>query len=111
MRFKMTLSEKQRKFTKLVGMLISWAYEHGYELTFGDAYAHDGHMKGSLHYSRLAIDFNLYKDGIYLTDTEDYKELGQFWESLGTPEATTAWGGRFKKLDGNHFSIEHEGRA
>ncbi|MGO3686517.1 MAG: M15 family metallopeptidase, partial [Proteus vulgaris] len=41
----------------------------------------------------------------YLTATSDYKELGEYWESLGG-----SWGGRFKtRPDGNHFSLEHNG--
>jgi hypothetical protein len=33
----MTLSEKQRRFTRMIADLIVWAYAHGYELTFGEA--------------------------------------------------------------------------
>lgn len=110
----MSLGEKQRRFTKMIGELIAFAYANGYELTFGDAYRDTrlhgivGEKKGygaasSLHKSRLAVDFNLFKDGRYLSRTEDYVPLGIFWESIGG-----TWGGRFS--DGNHFSIEHEGR-
>ena len=98
----------------MVAKLIVFAYEHGYELTFGDAYR-DPRVHGSIgekksysaassvHKERLAIDFNLFKDGVYLTASEDYKALGEFWESIGG-----AWGGRFS--DGNHFSLEYQGR-
>lgn len=99
----MTLRKKQSKFVRDVADLIIFAYDNGYELTFGDAYAKSGHMPGSLHYIRLAIDLNLFKDGKYLTDTELFKPLGEYWESIGN-----TWGGRFN--DGNHFSVEHEGR-
>ncbi len=99
----MGLGDKQRKFTRMIGLLIEHAYDSGYELTFGDAYAHDGHMNNSLHYSRLAVDFNLFKDGEYLTKTSDHKLLGEYWESIGG-----SWGGRFN--DGNHYSLEHNGR-
>lgn len=34
----MTLGEKQRLFTRMVGLLIEYAYQNGYELTLGDAY-------------------------------------------------------------------------
>ena len=34
----MTLSEKQQLFTVMVANLIHWAEEHGYRLTFGEAY-------------------------------------------------------------------------
>ena len=114
----MKLSEKQRRFTKLVGLLIEYAYKNGMELTFGDAYrsleqarqnadAGKG-IVNSLHCERLAVDFNLFIDGVYQTDSEAYRELGEFWESLGED---CAWGGRFKRPDGNHFSIKHGGRA
>ena len=110
----MTLGQKQRKFTRMIADLIVFAYSRGYELTFGDAFR-DPRLHGELglkksyssassnHKIRLAVDFNLFRGGQYLTGTEDYAELGEFWESLGG-----AWGGRFN--DGNHFSLEHEGR-
>jgi len=100
-----TLGEKQRIFTQMIGQLIRWAYDHGYELTFGDAYRDPrvpyGHPK-SLHKERLAVDFNLFKDGKYLKETDDHRPLGEYWESIGG-----SWGGRFK--DGNHYSLEHGG--
>lgn len=110
----LTLGQKQRKFTKMVAQLINFAYKSGYELTLGDAYrdprvhGHVGVKKSyssanSLHKQRLAIDLNLFKDGKYLTRTEDHRLLGEYWESLGG-----SWGGRFN--DGNHYSIEHGGR-
>lgn len=110
----MTLSEKQQLFTKLIAQLILWADEKGYRLTFGEAYrtpeqaalnAKSGKgIANSLHTQRLAVDLNLFKDGIYQTDSAAYKELGLYWESLGG-----AWGGRFTRPDGNHFSLEHNG--
>lgn len=99
----MSLREKQSAFVRMIGQLIFWAYDNGYELTFGDAYAHDGHMPNSLHYIRLAVDLNLFVKGEYKTDTESYRPLGEYWESIGG-----TWGGRFG--DGNHLSLEHEGR-
>mgnify|MGYP003658985107 FL=1 len=99
----MTLGNTQRKFTKMTALLILYAYERGYELTFGDAWARDSHSDNSCHYIRLAIDLNLFKDGVYLTKTEDHTFLGEFWESIGG-----AWGGRFR--DGNHYSMEYKGR-
>lgn len=110
----MTLGQKQRKFTRMVADLIVFAYEQGYELTLGDAFR-DPRVHGpvgekksyssanSLHKERLAIDFNLFKDGRFLTQSEDHRPLGEYWESLGG-----SWGGRFN--DGNHYSLEHGGR-
>ena len=64
----MTLGEKQRLFTRLIGKLIEYAYGIGYELTFGDAYRSPEQAKlnaaagkgivNSLHCERLAIDLN-----------------------------------------------------
>lgn len=109
-----TLGQKQRRFTRMIGQLIEYAYQNGYELTFGDAYR-DPRVHGqvgqrvgyssanSLHKERLAVDFNLFKDGRFLTSSEDHRQLGEYWESIGG-----TWGGRFN--DGNHYSLAHGGR-
>jgi len=94
----MSLGNKQRIFTRKIGLLILYAYEQGYELTFGDAWANDGHKEDSFHYKRLAIDLNLFKDGVYLTSTDHHLFLGEFWEAIGG-----TWGGRWD--DGNHYSL------
>jgi len=60
----------------------------------------------SLHTQRLAVDLQLFKDGVYLTDSAAYESLGVFWEKLD-PDA--CWGGRFSKPDGNHFSLTFGG--
>ena len=111
----MTLSDKQAAFTVAIAKLITWANQQGYKLTFGEAYrtpqqadlnAKTGKgIANSLHTQRLAVDFNLFINGQYQTDTAAYTPLGEYWESLGG-----AWGGRFKsRPDGNHFSFEHNG--
>ena len=96
----MSLREKQSQFVKMVSLLIEYATIQGYELTFGDAFAETGHCIGSFHYKRLAIDLNLFRDGQYLTETEDHKPLGEFWKSIGG-----TWGGDFDREDGNHYSF------
>jgi hypothetical protein len=110
----MTLGEKQKMFVGMIAKLITWAHDNGYELTFGDAYR-DPRVFGPLgiqlgygqefscHKIRLAVDFNLFKNGEFLKTTEDHLPLGMYWESIGG-----SWGGRFN--DGNHYSIEHEGK-
>lgn len=97
----------------MVPRLIDKAIELGFEVTLGDAYR-DGRAFGpmgekkaygnprSCHKIRLAIDLNLFKDGIFLGTTEAHTELGEWWESQGG-----TWGGRFD--DGNHYSLAHEG--
>ena len=110
-----TLLQKQFRFTRLTVLLLSWAHDHGYELTEGDGYRDPrvfgpiGTRRGygesnSAHKHRLAHDWNLFRDGVYLTSTEDHRPLGEFWESLGG-----TWGGRFQ--DGNHYSLSHNGIA
>lgn len=111
----MTLREKQSLFVILVSALIQHAYDKGYELTFGEALrtpeqaainAKKGvGIKNSLHIIKLAIDLSLFKDGKFLSKSEDHKELGEYWESL---HPLCRWGGRFG--DGNHYSLEHEGK-
>jgi len=93
------LREKQSQFVRKIALLILFAYDQGYELTFGDAYASTGHKTGSYHYKRLAIDLNLFRDGKFLEETGDHRPLGLFWESLGDQ---CTWGGNFN--DGNHYS-------
>jgi len=100
----------------MVADLIIYAYDHGYELTFGDAYR-DPRLHGDMgeprgygrprsnHKARLAVDFNLFKDGVFLQTTEDHLPLGEYWESIGG-----SWGGRFGSGDGNHYSLEYQGR-
>lgn len=108
-----TLRQKQSRFVLMIAALIEFAYEMGYELTFGqalrseaEAAANAASGKGianSLHTIKLAIDLNLFKDGAWLKTTEDHRLLGHYWESIGG-----TWGGRFN--DGNHYSLEHDGR-
>lgn len=96
----------------MLAELVIWAYDHGYELTYGEAWrtpqqaewnAANGKGIGpSLHTSRLAVDFNLFINGKYQTSTEAHRPLGEKWEAMGG-----TWGGRFG--DGNHYSLEHGG--
>lgn len=89
----------------MLGMLVSFARYKGYELTEGDSYRDKrcpyGHAK-SLHHIRLAKDYNVFKDGVYLNGTGQFDDLGEFWEFIGG-----SWGGRFG--DDNHFSLAHNG--
>jgi hypothetical protein len=95
----MSLRNEQSNFVYYVGKLIEYAYENGYELSFGDTYPFRKHRVGSFHNKGLAIDLNLFKNREYLTKTEDHQQLGEYWESLH-PKCT--WGGRWN--DGNHYS-------
>jgi hypothetical protein len=67
------------------------------------------HMPNSLHHIGLAADLNLYWEGKYLSRSVDHRELGEWWEKLGdTLGLPLCWGGRFN--DGNHYSLEWQGR-
>ncbi len=110
-----SLREAQDKFAQMVAHLILMADLMGYDVTLGDAHRNPrvfgamGVKKGygrsqSNHKIRLAIDLNLFdKAGTYLIGTKDHQPLGEYWESIGG-----SWGGRFN--DGNHYSLEYNGR-
>ena len=115
----MTLREKQSFFVTLVAALIQEAYRQGFELTFGETYRSPEEAarlaklgKGiakSLHTQRLAIDLNLFKDGVYMTSAAAHKPLGEWWKKQ---HPLCRWGGDFAGLvDANHYSLEHGGRA
>jgi delta 1-pyrroline-5-carboxylate dehydrogenase len=114
-----TLLQKQILFAMLVSHLIEKATSSGYGLTFGEAWRSDETAKldaqdgkgivNSVHRIRLAVDFNLFKNGVLLTSVEDYRPLGEYWESCSDANGayTCCWGGRFN--DADHFSISHNG--
>lgn len=114
----MTLREKQSTFARLVAKLIQQAWRDGFEVTFGEAFRSPEEAarlakagKGivqSLHTQKLAIDLNLFKNGVFLSSTEAHRPLGEWWEAQSTEDYTCCWGGRFN--DGNHYSLAHNGR-
>lgn len=132
------LREKQSKFVRMIADLTIWAYDNGYELTYGEAFRSNEQaeinamgftgrrqlanvliansfgnlasaiqdntgngIKNSLHMLKLAIDFNVFKNGV-LAGVAQIAPLGEKWESMGG-----TWGGRFS--DSPHFSLEHNG--
>lgn len=101
----MTLRQQQSKFALLAVSLIAHADRLGYEVTLGDAYRDPrcGYgSKSSQHHNRLAIDLNLFRDGVYLTATEDHEQLGRWWEAQ---DRDCRWGGWFRGGDGNHYEL------
>lgn len=113
----MTLSAAQQQFVRDIARLIDYADELGYALTFGDAYRSPKAFGGmgeegpygrtrSAHKQRLAVDFNLFIDGRYRSDSAAHEPLGMFWEGL---TEGNVWGGRFN--DGNHYSHRYNGIA
>lgn len=110
-----TLGELQQKFVHMIGQLIIWTYtQPGYSLSFGEAYrtleqaALDAQkgigIRNSLHTVKLAVDLNLFVDGVFQSNLPAYEPMGVYWESLGG-----SWGGRFSSPDADHFSLAFAG--
>jgi len=107
----MTLREKQSAFAGMAPLLIAEMFKRGYEVTLGESWRRPGvGWKGSLHRKRLAIDLNLFLNGKYLTSSKAHERFGVWWEKQGKKkDLPLTWGGRFKKPDGNHYSLSHGG--
>lgn len=110
------MSLLQEEFAQSVARLIQQASKLGYGVTFGEAYrtpeqaklnaASGAGIANSLHTERLAIDLNLFKDGVYITDGTGHRDLGAWWKKLGP---MYRFGGDFKRADWNHYSISPDG--
>jgi hypothetical protein len=113
------LLQKQWTLARDIQKLIAYGNSLGYEFSYGQALrtpeeakrnaAKGSGIANSLHLSSLAVDLNLFIDGVYQPSTDAHKLLGEYWESLSTPNFPHHWGGRFKRPDGNHYSIGHWG--
>jgi hypothetical protein len=93
----MSLREQQSKFALMLGKLIVFAYEQGFEITMGDVWAKTGHKENSAHYRRMAADLNLFKDGKWLSDGTGHDVLHDYWDTLG--------GSKRLIRDMNHYSL------
>ena len=121
----MTLSEKQRAFTNLLGKLLVHIYKQGDEATLGDVWrsndrlmcnhvpekshtyqellAYNSRSKISgdgAHQMRLAADVLLWQHGAYVTTREPYRPYGEWWEQQGGK-----WGGRFGILKDQYANM------
>lgn len=125
----MTLSQKQRLFSRIfffnfLPAAFKWADKYGFEITveetkrsretaLANARAGTG-IANSLHCDKLACDLILWRDGKPVTDSAEYAELGAQWEAYSCDfmgeRIECCWGGRFKRVDGGHFSVAHNGR-
>ena len=103
----MKLSEKQQLFTLNIARLILYAESLGYGLSFGHAWRsseeqerlfREGLSKtlNSQHLSRLAVDFNIFQNGLLCLEWSKIKELGDYWESL---HPQNRWGGDWNGND------------
>ncbi len=122
----MKLSEKQGVFIATMSDLLHWFHldmkPKGYWLTAGEAYRSPAEakrladlgvgIKSSAHCLRLAQDWNLFKDGEYLTSSDAHAPIGERWVGL---HDWARWGGNFRARsggvgrDGNHYSFIHNG--
>jgi hypothetical protein len=99
--------------------LVLYGVSLGYEIAFDEVTERitvkdptSDHMPNSTHHIGLGGDLLLYKGGVYQTETDQYKKLGEHWEQMGVARnLPLVWGGRFAKADGNHFSYKWEGRS
>ncbi len=117
----MKLSQRQRIFTRNIGILIEYAYSIDIELTFGHAWRSLEEQKRlkaqgksktlkSKHLDRLAVDFNFFINGKLTYDYHKIKPLGDFWVELNEDNR---WGGDWNKngkkdgfLDTPHFEMQ-----
>lgn len=107
----MKLSEQQQLHSLRVGLLLLYlpvlSANTGKKYTVAIADAQSApknkpqHRRGSFHFKKLAIDLDLFIDGVYQRSTEAHRPLGEFWISIGG-----IWGGDFpngQNFDGNHY--------
>lgn len=104
------LLKHQWDFAYKIGLLFVWIREElGLMYTLGEGYDDDntGHMKGSMHYIKMAQDINLFKeDGTYLGNGAEaeaaHNKIHDKWDTMGGAP-------RIGK-DLNHYSFMWEGR-
>ena len=108
------LLSKQQQFFFMLAALFNKAVELKLPLKVGCFLCNQEghHSTHSLHHDSLAADLPLIWPGGKYGTWEDYRPLGEYWESLGG-----SWGGRFDlngdgvaKDDANHFSLAYGGR-
>lgn len=84
--------ERQQTFTLNVARLIIYINQQGYACTFGETYrpkemaqiyARTGRgVLDSNHLYKLAVDLNLFKNGVYLSDAKEYRQFAEYWLTL-----------------------------
>ena len=101
----MSLLTEQHVFSRHVAQLLEKAFELGFEVSLGEAlrpiemqriYVQRGSSKTmqSSHLDKLAIDLNLFKNGVLCT-AEQIRPLGKWWEGL---DPHNRWGGSWRGL-------------
>lgn len=108
----MSLVSEQAAFLLDASRLIQKATQMGFVVTGGELfrtaeqqaiYVKNGRSKtmNSNHLKRLAIDLNVFKDGVLCYDIAVLKPLGDYWERMNPKNS---WGGNWAKFpDAPHF--------
>lgn len=110
----MSLRAQQHLFVSDVIALINFAWQSGFDITFGEVYrtieqqrlyVQQGRSQtmNSQHLNRLAIDLNFFDraTGELICDKKRLQPLGDYWESLS---GFNQWGGNWKSFkDIPHF--------
>ena len=105
--------DRQQTFTLNVARLIIYINQQGYACTFGETlrtkemaqiYARTGRgVLDSNHLYKLAVDLNLFKNGVYLSDAKEYRQFAEYWLTLNPfNESGYYW----KSVDANHFESD-----
>lgn len=106
------LLRAQLEFAQDVALLIQQVARLGLACKLGEALRSEDTQRmlveagksktvNSRHLSALAIDLHLFRGDAYLIRTQDYEDLGVWWEELRPGQ--NVWGGRWSLKDGNHF--------
>ena len=107
----MSLRMEQSAFAKDTVKLYVFIENNGAEFTYGEAqrtidqqeiYVKSGKSKTmkSYHLQKLAVDLNIFKDGIWFQKKDELQVYGDFWESLNP---LNQWGGNWSFYDAPHF--------
>lgn len=109
----MTLNEKQHIFAMNLSKLLQYVEATGLTCSVGEVfrtkeqaeiYVKEGKgILDSQHCKKLAVDLFLFSNGKFLDKKDDYKSLGEYWESLN---AENRWGGKFPRVDSVHFEMK-----
>lgn len=105
----LTLTQRRINFTKDMIKLLNYALGLGIEFYVKEVERNPEYQewliqhgfskaKNPKHPIGLAVDIAIIKNGKFSTDIEDYRPLGEFWQSLGH-----VWGGSWKWKDVFHF--------
>lgn len=114
----MTLRQEQSLFAKDILKLLNWAFDNGYEVTFGEAqrsveqqaiHVQQKRSKtmNSYHIKKLAFDLFFFSSGNLLASRTSMQPIGDYWESLSSKNS---WGGNWNSFkDIPHFERRYLG--